>query len=406
MESQIAVFVMEERIAALKKVRIFSETSDEVLMEIADVVTEEKYKRGQNIFKKGDVGDAMYIIDQGSVRVHDGNHVLSRLDQGQVFGEFALFDKESRSASVTADESTSLFKLDQDDFYHVMAEKAEVTKGVLKKVIRRIREMNELEGKLAKSYLKIQKQKNEIEENHQNILDQKAELEKTNEQLVRLNEEKNQLISIVSHGLRNPLTSSLCVIDLLEHECDNCTDDQMEYIQVIHKSLRRMNSLINQTLDIDIIELQRDKLKPEKVNLADVLKLIEEGFKYTLSLKRLTLDLNIQELYAKVDRNFIYIIFDNLLSNAVKFSPANKKITIDLFESDGKAIAEISDEGPGISNEALKTLFDKPQAHDRQADKTGLSIVKKYVEAMNGKIYCNSKPGQGTTFVVEFNLAH
>jgi signal transduction histidine kinase len=406
MESQIAVFVMEERIAALKKVRIFSETSDEVLMEIADVVTEEKYKRGQNIFKKGDVGDAMYIIDQGSVRVHDGNHVLSRLDQGQVFGEFALFDKESRSASVTADESTSLFKLDQDDFYHVMAGKAEVTKGVLIKVIRRIREMNELEGKLAKSYLKIQKQKNEIEENHQNILEQKAELEKTNEQLVRLNEEKNQLISVVSHGLRNPLTSSLCVVDLLEHECDNCTDDQMEYIQVIHKSLRRMNSLINQTLDIDIIELQRDKLKPEKVNLADVLKLIEEGFKYTLSLKRLELDLNVKDLFANVDRNFIYIIFDNLLSNAVKFSPANKKITIDLFESDGKAIAEISDEGPGISDEALKTLFDKPQVHDRQADKTGLSIVKKYVEAMKGKIYCNSKPGQGTTFVVEFNLTN
>jgi signal transduction histidine kinase len=123
-------------------------------------------------------------------------------------------------------------------------------------------------------------------------------------------------------------------------------------------------------------------------------------------LKRLELDLNVKDLFANVDRNFIYIIFDNLLSNAVKFSPANKKITIDLFESDGKAIAEISDEGPGISDEALKTLFDKPQVHDRQADKTGLSIVKKYVEAMKGKIYCNSKPGQGTTFVVEFNLTN
>ncbi|MCD4684262.1 MAG: HAMP domain-containing histidine kinase [Bacteroidales bacterium] len=404
MESKTVAFVMEERISALKKVDIFSETADEVLMEIAAVVSEEEYKRGQNIFKKGDVGDAMYIINEGSVRIHDGNHVLSRLVQGQVFGEFALFDKESRSASVTAEESTLLFKLGQDDFYDVMAGKAEVTKGVLIKVIKRIREMNELEGKLAKSYLKIQKQKNEIEENHQNILEQKAELEKTNEQLVRLNEEKNQLISIVSHGLRNPLTSSLCVIDLLEHECDNCTDDQMEYIQVIHKSLRRMNSLINQTLDIDIIELQRDKLKPEKVNFADILKLIEEGFKYTLSLKRLELDLNVKDLFANVDRNFIYIIFDNLLSNAVKFSPANKKITIDLFESDGKAVAEISDEGPGISEEALKTLFDKPQVHDRQADKTGLSIVKKYVEAMNGELLCKSKYGQGTTFVVKFDI--
>jgi len=403
MEPQIAVFVMEERLAALKKVRIFSETSDEVLIEIAAVVFEEKYKRGQNIFKKGDVGDAMYIINEGSVRIHDGNHVLSRLVQGQVFGEFALFDKETRSASVTAEESTSLFKLDQDDFYNVMAGKAEVTKGVLIKVIRRIREMNELEGKLAKSYLKIQKQKNEIEEIHQNILDQKVELEKTNEQLVRLNEEKNQLISIVSHGLRNPLTSSLCVVDLLEQECGNCSDEQKEYIQVIHKSLRRMNSLINQTLDIDIIELQREKLKLENVDLAEVLKLIEEGFKYTLSLKRLELDLNLNDLSAKVDQNFVYIIFDNLLSNAIKFSPVKKKITIDLFESDGKVITEISDEGPGISDEALKTLFDKPQVHDRQTDRTGLSIVKKYVEAMNGELICKSKFGQGTTFIVKFD---
>lgn len=403
MELQTTVFVMEERLAALKKVRIFSETSDEVLMEIASVVSEEKYKRGQNIFKKGDVGDAMYIINKGSVRVHDGNHVLSRLTQGQVFGEFALFDKEARSASITADEATSLFKLDQDEFYNVMAGKADVTKGVLIKVIRRIREMNELEGKLAKSYLKIQKQKNEIEEIHQNILEQKAELEKTNEQLVRLNEEKNQLIGIVSHGLRNPLTSSLCVMDLLEQECENCTDDQKEYIEVIHKSLRRMNSLINQTLDIDIIELQREKLKLENVNLAEVLRLIEEGFKYTLSLKKLDLDLKVEDLYATVDKNFVYIIFDNLLSNAIKFSPVKKKITIDLFESDGKIITEISDEGPGISDEALKTLFDKPQAHDRQTDKTGLSIAKKYVEAMDGLLDCKSKFGQGTTFVVKFD---
>ena len=391
-------------VSILRKVNIFSETEDKVLMEIASVLSEVKIRRGQNIFKKGDEGDAMFIIKEGSVRVHDGNHVLSRLFTGHVFGEFALFDKELRSASVTAEEPTVLLKLEQDDFYNVMAHKVEVTKGVLIKVIRRIREMNELEGKLAKSYLKIQKQKNEIEEQHQNILKQKAELEKTNEQLLKINEEKNQLISVVSHGLRNPLTSSLCVVDLLEQEQEILTEEQNEFIRLIHNSLRRMNSLINQTLDIDIIELQRNKLKFEKLNLAEPLKQIEESFKYTLSIKKITLDLNMQNLFVKVDRNFIYVIFDNLLSNAIKFSPANTKITIDLFKSGSMARVEISDEGPGMSSDAIQTLFDKPQVHDRQTDKTGLSIVRKYVEAMNGKIFCNSKPGQGTTFIVEFNI--
>lgn len=397
--------IRQEVVNLLSDVKIFSEANRDVLTEIAEQLNEITFRRGQNIFKKGDEGDAMYIIKKGSVRIHDGNHVLSRLNTGQVFGEFALFDKESRSASVTAEEVSVVLELKQDAFARVMADKVEVTLGVLKKVIQRIREMNVLEGKLAKSYMKIQKQKNEIEEQHNNILEQKVELEKTNEELRRLNEEKNRLISVVSHGFRNPLTSSLCVMDLLENECENCTDEQKEYIDVINKSLRRMNTLINQTLDIDVIELQRSKVKLEKIDLARLLIQVEEAFKYTLSLKKIDLELKFEKLFANLDNNFIYLIIDNLLSNAIKFSPSNKKITIDLFENDGKAVIEISDQGPGISEKALQTLFDKPQLHDRQTDKTGLSFVKKYVEGMAGDIFCKSKHGQGTTFRVEFEMA-
>ncbi len=402
MDSQADDVLISDRVSILREVEIFSETSDNVLMEIASFLKELKVKQGQNVFKKGEEGDAMFIIKSGAVRVHDGNHVLSRLKSGQVFGEFALFDNESRSASVTAEESTILFKLEQNDFYKVMMNKAEVTKGVLRKVLKRIREMNELEGKLAKSYLSIQKQKNEIEEQNANILEQKKELEATNQQLLKLNEEKNQLISIVSHGLRNPLTSSLCVIDLLEHESENLTEDQQEYTRLVHSSLRRMNSLINQTLDIDIIELQRNKLSLQKINLADLLRQIESGFKYTLSLKKLDIELKLEELFIEADKNFIYVVFDNLLSNAIKFSPGNKKIYIELMKSNSMARVEISDEGPGISQEALQTLFDKPKTQNRQTDKTGLSIVKKYVEAMKGELLCKSRPGQGTTFIVQF----
>jgi len=397
--------VREDLVPYLTKVRIFSETGEDVLAEIAGELTEIRIRRGQNVFKKGDEGDAMYIIKGGAVRVHDGNHVLSRLVPGQVFGEFALFDKETRSASITADEETILLQLEQDDFAKVMANKADVMLGVLKKLIRRIREMNELESKLAKSYMKIQKQKSEIEEQHQQLLEKKQELEQTNEQLTRLNEDKNQLISVVSHGLRNPLTSSLCVADLLENEMAGLSEQQREFLALIHSSLRRMNSLINQTLDIDIIELQRDTLKPETLDLAEILEQIGKSFKYTLKLKKLDIDMKLEKLKARVDRNYFYLILDNLLSNAIRFSPSNKKIYIDLFERGGKAVVEISDEGPGISEKALKTLFDNPKQHDRQTDKNGLSISKKYVEAMGGEINCTSRPGAGTTFSVEFELA-
>ena len=404
MDSKITTTVDENLITILQNVPIFSEADDLVLDKIASVLTELKVKRGQVIFRKGDEGKEMYIIKNGLVRVHDGNHVLSRLKTGQVFGEFALFDEETRSASITAEEVSDLLVLKQVDFYDVMAENVEVTKGVLKKVIKRIREMNELESKLARSYLKIQKQKNEIEEQHKNILEQKTDLEKANQQLARLNEEKNQLISIVSHGLRNPLTSSLCVIDLLNEGHEDLSTDQLEYIDIIQKGLRRMNSMINQTLDIDVIELQRSNLIHERLNLADILKQVKDSFKYTLSLKKLHLDLNTRDIEITADKNFIYVILDNVLSNAIKFSPPEKKIIMEVFEKEGKACIEISDEGPGMTNEAIKTLFDKPQIHQRQTDKTGLSIVKKYVEAMNGEISCTSNPGYGTTFRVCFDI--
>ncbi|MFU8843709.1 MAG: cyclic nucleotide-binding domain-containing protein [Bacteroidales bacterium] len=389
----------------LTGVNIFSETEPEVLEDMATQLREIPVRQGQIIFKKGDEGNAMYIIKSGSVRVHDGNHVLSRLSSGQVFGEFALFDNETRSASVTAEEKTVLLELQQEDFLRVVAGKAEVTAGVLRNVIRRIREMNELESKLARSYLKIQKQKLEIEEQHQSILTQKSELEKINEQLSAIIEEKKLLISVVSHGLRNPLTSSLCVADLMENDPAPLPEPHREYFNLIHSSLRRMNSLINQTLDIDIIELQRDKLKMEVFDLSSLMKKIAESFRYTLKLKRLEIDMRVTEIKARVDMNFFYLVIDNLLSNAIKFSPANKPIIIDLFERDHQAIIEISDEGPGISDLALKTMFDDPRVHGRQTDKTGLFIVKKYVRAMGGEIDCKSRQGLGTTFQVRFELA-
>jgi signal transduction histidine kinase len=188
----------------------------------------------------------------------------------------------------------------------------------------------------------------------------------------------------------------------MENDDQGLESHQKEYLTVIHSSLRRMNSLINQTLDIDTIELQRDKLKPETLRLDEVLEQLASGFKYTLSLKKLIIDMNLQELSIDADANFIYLILDNLLSNAIKFSPVNKKIIVDLFEKNGMAVVEISDQGPGISDEALRTLFDKPQLHDRQSDKTGLSIAKKYVEAMGGELFCKSRQGQGTTFMVQF----
>jgi len=103
------------------------------------------------------------------VRIHDGSHVLSRLTVNDVFGEYALIDDGPRSASVTTEEESYFLRLRREDFENRIADDPGFARGIMKVLIRRMRDMNELEEKLAKSYIKIQKQKEAIEEQNQSI---------------------------------------------------------------------------------------------------------------------------------------------------------------------------------------------------------------------------------------------
>ena len=128
-----------EKIILLKTVPMFAETSEEVLSEVASVIEEVEYDAGQPIFSKGDVGDSMYIVVSGRVRVFDGDRTLSNLGETEIFGELALLDPEPRSASVEAIEDTRLFRLDDDTFSQLMAGNLEMVRGVLHVLCERLR---------------------------------------------------------------------------------------------------------------------------------------------------------------------------------------------------------------------------------------------------------------------------
>ncbi len=400
--------LLEDKVLILKKTKIFSESTDDVLLEIAKVLSEKIAKKEKIILKKGDVGKAMFILVKGKVRVHDGNHVLSRLETGSVFGEYSLIDEESRSATVTAEEDSVLLKLSQDNFYNLVSKNQDILKGVLKVLIGRMRDMNALEEKLAKSYIKIQTQKKEIEEQHQNILEQKQLLEEQNYDLLSLNEEKNNLISVLVHGMKNPLTSSLCLADLLKSEINDPEHPHYEHTEIIHNSLERMNKMINEVLNLNKIESKTLQLQLEKLEISKIITNVVSHFKFPIEQKQLNIRLDLNKTVSKLNSVYTYQIIDNLLSNAIKFSSSNKNIDIKLTHNDEKVLIEVADEGSGISKEKFENLFNQ---YERQTDwknenphiGLGLAIVKKYVEAMNGKVWCESEEGKGTCFFVEFD---
>ena len=121
-----------EKVIILKTVSVFSQTPDEVLAEVAELLEEMETAEGETIFNKGDLGDSLYVIVDGKVRVHDGDRLLNYLGERDVFGEMALLDPEPRLASVTTVEPSRLFRLAQGPFYELMAERPEVATGIIR----------------------------------------------------------------------------------------------------------------------------------------------------------------------------------------------------------------------------------------------------------------------------------
>lgn len=132
-----------EKVLLLKSTDIFMETAEPDLIDTAYILEELQLEAQSSIFNKGDRGSCMYIIHKGSVRIHDGDHTLAMLKENEIFGELSLLDTETRSASATCAEDCFLLKLDQEPFYEILSNNADVLKGILKTLCRRIRILDE-----------------------------------------------------------------------------------------------------------------------------------------------------------------------------------------------------------------------------------------------------------------------
>jgi hypothetical protein len=131
-----------ERVLVLKEVSLFKTIPQEVLAGVAALVTERWAAPHERIVEKGEPGDCLYVIESGSVRIHDGGRKLLRLGPHQVFGELSLLDAAPRSASVSALESTRLFRLPQADFYALMNERPEISRAINRVLCGMIRAAN------------------------------------------------------------------------------------------------------------------------------------------------------------------------------------------------------------------------------------------------------------------------
>jgi signal transduction histidine kinase len=271
---------------------------------------------------------------------------------------------------------------------------------------------------LYKNY-RIRKQTNQILAYHNaainlqkdEILRQKENIDLKNQELVLLNEEKTHLIGIVAHDLRSPLSRIFGLVNLMKSTNDSMSREQQQYMQYISQEAARLNDMIAKILDMNAIEQQRMNLKLEKVDLLQLLQENIDQIRPSAVKKQIQIFFSpsLQKCYASLDWGYATQILENLLSNAVKFSPPGRHIQVSILESSQHIHISIQDEGPGFSSDDMGKLFGKFQKLSARptAGETstglGLSIVKKYVEAMQGSIRCESTEGKGATFVLSFD---
>lgn len=131
-----------ERVLALKNIELFHDIPGEVLADIAALLEEETFEKGQYIVNEGDLGKELFMIVKGEVDVVAGGNVVAVMKDGAGFGEMALIDNQPRSADIVARNDVLVLKMESDDFLEILKQREEVALGVIKVLVGRIRELN------------------------------------------------------------------------------------------------------------------------------------------------------------------------------------------------------------------------------------------------------------------------
>ncbi|MGF7049629.1 PAS domain S-box-containing protein [Paenibacillus sp. DS2015] len=214
---------------------------------------------------------------------------------------------------------------------------------------------------------------------------------------------KSEFVSTVSHELRTPLASILGFSELLLHR-QLKPERQHKYMTTIHQEAKRLTQLVNDFLDLQRMEndMQFYELKP-----IDILPLIEEVKELqqaSTTNHRIIWGATEDTAWVLGDRDKLFQVMVNLVSNAIKYSPAGGDIHISSRQEGDSLWIEVADEGLGIPEQALSSLFAKFYRVDnsdrREIGGTGLglAIVKEIVNQHHGDVSVKSQLGTGSTF--------
>lgn len=331
----------------------------------------QRFKAGEVIFKEGDPGDGLYIVDEGEVQISvivaDGQRKqLAKIGPGDFFGEMAVLESAPRSASASALMATTVRFIPSAELFKVLERAPKVAVSLLREVSQRLREFDD------------------------QFLQELIQAERLG--LV------GRFTRSILHDIKGPLT----VISMAgEVGCDPATTPEMRKTSLtrIRTQVDRMAQMINELMEFTRGE--RSQMVLARLDFSAYLAQLIEEIRQELRARRVEVvrEGSLGHVSLPFDPHRLTNVFWNLVNNALDAMPEGGRLILRANVTDTDLVVEIEDTGKGIAPEIAQRLFE-PFATFGKARGTGLglSICKKIIEDHSGTIRAISQPGRGAIF--------
>ncbi|MBM3877277.1 MAG: cyclic nucleotide-binding domain-containing protein [Verrucomicrobia bacterium] len=360
---------------ALEKSRLFSELFSTELKLLEQTAQLKSFKAGQVVFREGDPGDGLYVVQSGlvsiSATVHEQERrVLTRITTGDYFGEMSLLDSESRSATAMAEQDTEALFIARPDLLKLLDQSPKLGVSLLREFSQRIREVN-------RQYIREVLQA---------------------ERLTLV----GRFARTIVHDFKTPLNIISLASELACMEMTSPANRKVAHKR-IYRQVLRLTSMMH-----ELLEFTRGTpsgMVLEAMDYGQYIHALAEELKVELLERKVQLELASEppSVQVQLAPKRINHLFFNLLNNAVDAMAIKRGGRISLrVSTDGKeVITEVEDTGPGIAPEVASRLFEPFATFGKeQGTGLGLSICRKIVEDHGGRIWTRSEAGRGAIFVI------
>ncbi|HEY3898979.1 MAG TPA: ATP-binding protein [Chthoniobacter sp.] len=331
------------------------------------------FHAGQQIFRQGDQGDGLYVVQKGEVEISitmDGqeSRVLSRLASGTFFGEMAILDDQPRSATATALVDTAATFIARGEILRALGKSPRLLSALLREFSLRVRLLDH------------------------RFLDEILQAERL--ALV------GRFAQSIVHDFKNPLNIIAFAADLAADE-NTSGEIRAEARTQIQRQATRMTNMINELLDFTRGSSRSAPLQP--ADYATFVRELLQEIRDEAGDKSVKIECEVPppSVSVAMDRGRLQQVFYNLINNAIDVMPSGGTITLRFAGQETEVFTELEDTGPGFAPEIESRLFLPFATHGKQhGTGLGLSICKRIIEDHGGRIQAHCKPGRGAIFSI------